>query len=780
MSIRLSTLKGCFLLVIVIFLQLLSAGSLRAQITSIGGVVNNYAAVDSINKCQRNIYTSNVAPFTPGTKVLLIQMQGAIIDSANNFLFGTIVNYKNCGNYEFNEVASSSGNTVKLKYMITRQYTVADKVQLISVPVYANATTTGTLSCQAWNGSTGGVLALEVKGNLILNDSMDVEGKGFRGGSKNANVLTYSAANCGFTDYYTSASTANGAMKGEGIAKYKRNKEYARGANANGGGGGNQINSGGAGGAGFSLGGNGGNQMSACPGSVQGGQGGRPCLFSNNTQKVFMGGGGGAGHQDNSLQATDGASGGGIIFLKADTLVGNGQKIRANGADQILIAGYDGAGGGGGGGTVLLDVGTISTTVNINVKGGNGGNVANNNANCHGPGGGGGGGIVWYSGANLSSNASTNLLGGSAGVFSSPSSSCNGSSAGAQSGSSGTTLANLVFVKDEQIAGINAGSDTTICKGAGITLQGSGGINYNWVLFTGMIGANTPHPIIPVLNASQNFVLNGIDTFGCSSSDTVFVAIVDGAHASLSEDSALYCKGRQAIVLTASGGNNYWWTPFNGLNATNDSIVYANPSITTTYSVIVTKNGVNCPPDTAFVVVTVADPPVANAGPDLVGYYGAILELNGACTGCINGSTYQWSPNIGVVHATSLITQVNVLQEMEYELIVSNGSGCSDSDTMKLWLSPPELTFMTAFSPDGNGVNETFKLLTTNFNGDYELTVYNRWGQLVFKTNDPRSAWDGYFNGKLVEKGTYDYYVRYRWDSAGEWKVKKGFVVVVL
>jgi hypothetical protein len=253
----------------------------KAQLTYISGVINNYAAVDSINICKRNIYTGNTAPFVPGTKVLIIQMQGAVIDSSNNFLFGTVVDYRNCGNYEFNEVASVSGNTVKLKYVITRQYTVADKVQLISVPVYMNASTTAPVTCQAWNGSTGGVLAMEVRGTLYMYDNIEVNGMGFRGGITNANVLAYNAANCGFTDYYTSASTANGAMKGEGIAKYKRNKEYARGANANGGGGGNQINSGGAGGAGFSLGGNGGNQMSACPGSVQGGQGGRPCLYSN-------------------------------------------------------------------------------------------------------------------------------------------------------------------------------------------------------------------------------------------------------------------------------------------------------------------------------------------------------------------------------------------------------------------------------------------------------------------------------------------------------------------
>lgn len=779
MSVRLYNLKRKLFIALFVLLHVLLFTKANAQITYISGVVNNYAAVDSINICKRNVYTANAAPFVPGTKVLLIQMQGAVIDSANNFLFGTVVDYRNCGNYEFNEVASMTGNIVKLKYVITRQYTVADKVQLISVPVYPNASTIGPVSCQPWNGSTGGVLAMQVTGTLYMNDNIEVNGMGFRGGTTNTNVIAYSAANCGFTNYFTSATTANGAMKGEGIAMYKRNKEYARGANANGGGGGNQINSGGAGGAGFSIGGNGGNQMSACAGTVQGGQGGRPCLYSNSSQKVFMGGGGGAGHQDNSVQATDGANGGGIIFLQAGTIFGNSNKIRANGADQTLIAGYDGAGGGGGGGAILLDVGTISTAVDINAKGGDGGSVSNNNANCHAPGGGGGGGLIWYSGATLSVNASTNLIGGIAGVFNSPSSPCNGSNAGAQGGSTGATLANLVLVNDSREAGLNAGKDTSICKGSGITLNGSGGNTYNWVQSAGMINPNTANPIVPILNNSQNFVLNGIDTLGCASTDTVFIKVESGANAIVSDD-ITYCKGGQPVPLSAGGGDIYTWFPTAGLNVNNNSSVLASPIVTTTYGVAVASDGINCPPDTAYIIVTVANAPEANAGPDLYGNYGSVLDLNGSCTGCTSSATYLWSPNWGIANNQSLITQIKVDQEADYILTVSNGVGCTDSDTMKVWVSPPELTFMTAFSPDANGINETFKLLTPNFSGDYELSVYNRWGQLVYKTNDPKSAWDGRFNGTLVEKGTYDYALRYRWGNTGEWKVKKGFVAVIL
>ena len=139
-------------------------------------------------------------------------------------------------------------------------------------------------------------------------------------------------------------------------------------------------------------------------------------------------------------------------------------------------------------------------------------------------------------------------------------------------------------------------------------------------------------------NVSQNFVLNGIDTLGCAATDTVFVKVVSGANAIVSED-IIYCKGGQPVPLSAGGGDTYKWFPSSGLNVNNNSSVLANPLNTTTYGVAVASEGINCPPDTAYIKVTVANPPVADAGPDLFGNYGAVLDLNGSCIGCVAGAT---------------------------------------------------------------------------------------------------------------------------------------------
>ncbi|MCE9538613.1 MAG: hypothetical protein K8R85_05270, partial [Bacteroidetes bacterium] len=112
-------------------------------------------------------------------------------------------------------------------------------------------TVAGILTCQPWNGTTGGILALEVYGNTTINagGKITATGKGFRGAA-----LYNPATPRSQTLYYSSSTLTVSANKGEGIAGYDNDYsafggKYCRGAAANAGGGGNVWNSGGGGGA---------------------------------------------------------------------------------------------------------------------------------------------------------------------------------------------------------------------------------------------------------------------------------------------------------------------------------------------------------------------------------------------------------------------------------------------------------------------------------------------------------------------------------------------------
>ena len=282
--------------------------------------------------------------------------------------------------------------------------------QLIRVPSYRSAVVQPAgLTAPAWDGSTGGVVALFVNGVLDLQGDIDVSEKGFRGAQEDQDYT----GDCAFTapDDYDSAFYHNhvflAGRKGEGTTDTRFSRLRGRARNINGGGGGNAKLSGGGGGSNYTSGGMGGKESSECsPGEEnRGGMGGfdlsRPgSYYVNNNwirgNRIFFGGGGGTGTLISGHSTTGGGDGGGLVVIVADTLKGNGHWIDVDGEDVTAVA-TGAAGGGGGGGGIILDVSGYTSTLNLSAVGGNGGNT-NHVSDTTGPGGGGGGGVYWMAG----------------------------------------------------------------------------------------------------------------------------------------------------------------------------------------------------------------------------------------------------------------------------------------------------------------------------------------------------------------------------------------------
>jgi gliding motility-associated-like protein len=396
------------------------------------GIINKYTPVTAFNVCENSISVANASEFNVGDRVLLIQMKGAVINTDNAPTFGDITNYGDAGNYEFANILSIVGNEITFVNQLLRSYTVSGLVQLVYVPVYTgDVLVENTLTCEAWNGSTGGVLVFESDGTVYVNNDIDVSDKGFRSGPVNPN----GGIVCGQLDFFYPISSVLGGRKGEGIHELPNSMVSGRGKNANGGGGGNNTNSGGAGGGNYGLGGIGGNQWydaGACQIIPNGGRGGSSLTYSNLNNKVFLGGGAGGGHQ-NDATATPGTNGGGIVILNCSAISAIGGGIKAF-ANNSVPSPNDGAGGGGAGGSVLLKANNILGNLSIDVHGGRGGN-----STTLGPGGGGGGGLVWTSNP-MTSNVILNTSGGDAGL-----STHYGDSYGAGAGNIGGRLNGLVL-----------------------------------------------------------------------------------------------------------------------------------------------------------------------------------------------------------------------------------------------------------------------------------------------------------------------------------------------
>jgi MYXO-CTERM domain-containing protein len=414
-----------------------------------------------------------------GDLLLIVQMAGATMDTTDTAAaYGTVstANLGSAGRYEFIGVESKSGSAITLACGLKNGYSRTGKTQVIRVPQYTTLTIGSgrSITARAWDGVTGGVVAVHAETTLQLDGSVDVSAKGFRGGAAPA-AKTSAAAGTGILTFRSTAET-DGAEKGEGIAGYPPDfatGQYGRGAPANGGGGGDSHNAGGGGGAnagdpagwtaglgvmlvdptvvGGTLawplevttlansqgGGRGGYSYSSIGGGTLdpttttgrpglagwggddrravGGLGGHP-VPNSPAAGLFMGGGGGAGDGNNGV-AGPGGRGGGLIFIIAGAVAGSG-ALHADGAAGGSSTGAagtagDAAGGGGGGGTVVVNAASLSATIAITANGGVGGDHTNGiNANeVEGPGGGGGGGYIAVSGGTPSLSAA-GALGG--------------------------------------------------------------------------------------------------------------------------------------------------------------------------------------------------------------------------------------------------------------------------------------------------------------------------------------------------------------------------------
>jgi len=429
-------------------------------------IVNSYTLLTgggTIGSTSLNV--SSTAGFLAGDLIMIYQAQGATINGGaihNNVSgaagltephWGDVKDYGNSGNYEFVQIASV-GATLDLNCGLKNQYD-ANKAQVIKVAKYTSNTTLGNITCAAWNGSTGGVVAIYVDGDLTLNGNIDASGKGFRGGRAPTSVLS----NYDVWTYWDQ-NNAQGGEKGESIAGWYNEYDafggrYCRGSAANGGGGGNGYNSAGGGGSnayspdstawnglgnpdiayasawnlespGFATnqkssgGGRGGygysfslaNPFTSGPcnsgicantlpwrgdGRINnGGQGGHPLDYS--IGKIFMGGGGGAGSNDNQHTLPGGNGGGIVVILCTGTISGSGQ-IKADGkvggsadANQGPNTGADAPSGGGGGGAIIVRSTSGFTGLTATANGGIGGIQSWRDNIAEAEGGGGGGG----------------------------------------------------------------------------------------------------------------------------------------------------------------------------------------------------------------------------------------------------------------------------------------------------------------------------------------------------------------------------------------------------
>lgn len=317
----------------------------------------------------------------------------------------------------------------------------------------------------------------------------------------------------------------------------------------------------------------------------------------------------------------------------------------------------------------------------------------------------------------------------------------------------------------------NVVSNSPVCEGTPVNLTASGGSEYAW---SGVNAFSASGASVTINNAkltdSGKYYVSITSVDGCRQTDSTVVDITPAPDASAAFNNKTICRG-DSVSLSSSGGTSYLWSPSAGLSSSVIADPIAKPGDTTVYTVVV-QNETACK-DSATITINVIASPKADAGPDKIIIEGQSMQLLATVYG--DNTSYSWLPDRYIDDVHSLQPIVSPVNDMTYFLTANSNDGCGVSkDSVKIHVYK-KVIIPNAFSPNGDGINDTWNIKALNSYNDYELSVFNRYGRIIFTTGNYSKAWDGSFNGKPMPAGTYYYLL----DLKQALPKLKGYVVIL-
>jgi gliding motility-associated-like protein len=260
-------------------------------------------------------------------------------------------------------------------------------------------------------------------------------------------------------------------------------------------------------------------------------------------------------------------------------------------------------------------------------------------------------------------------------------------------------------------------------------------------------------PGLQFYNSGQYFITVS-STDGCSTQDSFFLTVRSLPVVNAGNDT-IACSGK-TIQLNGAGGGTLTWTR-NGTQLGTGSSLSVTPTQNTFY-VLTAKDQYGCT-NADVVAVQVVNSPTANAGPDKEIMEGDSVLLNGSVYG--DSVVYNWSPLSFMTNSQTLTPLVRPTVDMIYTLTASSLVGCgtsSDNVYVKVY---KQITVPNAFTPNGDGINDTWIIDGLQTYPDNEVMIYNRYGGKVFESYGYKNAWKGMSaNDKPLPAGVYYYVIK--------------------
>ncbi|HYM92519.1 MAG TPA: T9SS type B sorting domain-containing protein [Chitinophagaceae bacterium] len=315
-----------------------------------------------------------------------------------------------------------------------------------------------------------------------------------------------------------------------------------------------------------------------------------------------------------------------------------------------------------------------------------------------------------------------------------------------------------VRVRVISFVSVTARNDTTICSGDPVMLgANTDGLSFLW---TPSASINNPTLLNAIASPATTTTYQLQSSVGsCNATDNVTIFVVPYPGSNAGPDVTI-CYNTSTQLNGSIVGSSFNWSPASSLSNSTILNPLAYPVNTTAY-ILSVYDTIGCPkPGLDTVFVTVLPRLQAYAGHDTSVVIGQPLQFN--ATGGVN---YLWDPPTGL-NNINISDPVGIysaeVNNIRYKVLVNNQAGCFDSAfvNVKVYKTNPYIFVPSAFTPNGDGLNDIIRPIAVGIKQIEYFSIYNRWGQMVFTTTVNGQGWDGKFAGQPQNSGTYVWMVK--------------------
>ena len=300
---------------------------------------------------------------------------------------------------------------------------------------------------------------------------------------------------------------------------------------------------------------------------------------------------------------------------------------------------------------------------------------------------------------------------------------------------------------DQTIATPNVIDEVTICEGDQVQITANGASTFSWTPSYYISNTTINNPIV-FPPQTTTYYIGFINACG-TAVDSVVVN-VSKLNTGIRPDTMI-CPG-EPVGLWATGGATYDWSPEFLVTDPTSSSSIAHPWQDTEFIVAI-ANDDGCK-DTLSFFVEVFDLPELKVSNDVYAVKGDLIPIWAEGLG-----TIEWVPPAFMTCSTCPQTEVFPPKNTNYTAVLTDANGCKIQDDVAIYYDPI-IYVPNTFTPDNNDYNNVFRAVTQNII-EFEMTIYNRWGEVVFQSFDPDAAWDGYYGGSLSQDGVYVWKIWY-------------------